>query len=121
MVYTLTDADCAGNSHVCTYSYTIDTPDLTMPFHEASPFECPADATPPTPPTVVDACGNTITPTAGTAPSPLTCEGDMVYTFTYARSAEHRDGKTYTYSMEPPDLNMQADEASTVECPADAK
>ena len=46
-------------------------------------LNCPAEAVAPTPPTVVDACGNTITPVAGPAPTPLTCEGDMVYTFTY--------------------------------------
>src|SRR5687768_17719231 len=92
-----------------------------MPADEASTVECPADATPPTAPTVVDACGNTITPTPGTAPSPLTCEGDMVYTFTYADCAGNSHVWTYTYTIDIPDFTMPADEAPTVECPADAR
>src|SRR5687768_18444452 len=91
-----------------------------MPADEASTVECPADATPPTAPTVVDACGNTITPTPGTAPSPLTCEGDMVYTFTYADCAYNISLYADLPTFDIPDFTMPADEASTVECPADA-
>jgi hypothetical protein len=52
----------AGNSHVWTYTYTIDIPDFTLPADGASTVNCAADATPPTPPVMQDACGNTITP-----------------------------------------------------------
>src|SRR5688500_19078817 len=117
---TFTYADCAGNSHVCTYTYTIDIPDFTMPADEATTVECPADATPPTPPPVVDACGNTITPTPGTAPSPLTCEGDMVYTFTYADCAGKIGRASCRYSIDIPDVTVPAEEAYTVAGQADA-
>jgi hypothetical protein len=61
-----------ANTHVWTYTYTIDIPDFTLPADGASTVNCAANATPPTPPAMVDACGNTITPVAGVAPSPLT-------------------------------------------------
>jgi hypothetical protein len=63
-----------------------------------------------------DACGNTITPVAGVAPSPLTCEGDMVYTFTYTDCAANTHVWTYTYTIDIPDFNLPADGASTVNC-----
>ena len=73
MVYTFTYTDCANNSHVWTYTYTIDIPDFTLPADGSSTVNCAADAIAPVPPTIQDACGNTITPVAGTAPSPQTC------------------------------------------------
>jgi hypothetical protein len=67
--YTFTYSDCAGNSHVWTYTYTIDIPDFTLPADGASTVNCAANAHSPTPPVMQDACGNTITPVAGVAPS----------------------------------------------------
>jgi hypothetical protein len=55
-----------------------------------------------------DACGNTITPVAGLAPSPLTCEGDMVYTFTYSDCAGNSHVWTYTYTIDIPDFTLPA-------------
>jgi hypothetical protein len=120
MVYTFTYNDCSGNSHVWTYTYTIDIPDFVLPADGASTVNCPADAVAPTPPNVVDACGNVITPVAGPAPSPATCEGDMVYTFTYTDCSGNSHVWTYTYTIDIPDFVLPADGASTVNCPADA-
>jgi hypothetical protein len=47
---------------------------------------------------VTDACGRAITPTV-TTPSPVTCNGTMVYTFTYADCAGHTHDWTYTYTI----------------------
>jgi hypothetical protein len=80
---------------------------------------CPADAVAPVPPTITDACGNTITPTV-TTPSPVTCNGSMVYTFTYTDCANHSHDWTYTYTIAAPDFTLPANGASTVNCPADA-
>src|SRR4026209_1969867 len=120
MVYTFTYADCSGNSHVWTYTYTIDMPDFTLPANGSSIVTCPALAVPPTPPTVADACGNNITPTPGPAPSPLACEGDMVYTFTYADCSGNSHVWTYTYTIDMPDFTPPSDAASPVTGPADA-
>src|ERR1044072_6053997 len=120
MVYTFTHTDCAGADHVWTYTYTIDVPELVMPADDGTTVQCPADAVPPTPPTVTDACGNTITPVAGTPPSPINCDGTMVYTFTYTDCAGADHIWTYTYTIDVPELVMPADDGTTVQCPADA-
>jgi hypothetical protein len=69
MVYTFTYTDCSGNSHVWTYTYTIDIPDFLLPADGASTVNCPADAVAPTPPNVVDCLWKCYTPVAGPAPS----------------------------------------------------
>src|SRR4026209_701909 len=69
MVYTFTYTDCASNSHVWTYTYTIDIPDFTLPADGSSTVNCAADAVAPTPPVMQDACGNDIIPVPGTTPS----------------------------------------------------
>src|SRR4029450_13232037 len=120
MVYTFTYTDCANNSHVWTYTYTIDIPDFTLPADGSSTVNCAADATPPTPPVMQDACGSDITPVAGVAPSPLTCEGDMVYTFTYTDCANNSHVLTYPYTLAIPDFTLPADGSTTVNCAADA-
>ena len=119
MVYTFTYVDCANHSHAWTYTYTITAPDFTLPTNGASTVNCPADAVAPTPPTVLDACGRAITPTV-VAPSPVTCNGSMVYTFTYVDCANHSHAWTYTYTITAPDFTLPTNGASTVNCPADA-
>src|SRR5678809_758585 len=120
MVYTFTYTDCANNSHVWTYTYTIDIPDFTLPADGSSTVNCAADAVAPTPPAMQDACGNDIIPVPGTTPSPLTCEGDMVYTFTYTDCASNSHVWTYTYTIDIADFTLPADGSSTVNCAADA-
>src|SRR5687768_7516515 len=120
MIYTFTYTDCAGNSHVWTYTYSIDIPDFTLPADGSSTVDCPAEAVAPTPPVVVDACGNTITPVPGPAPTPAACEGDMIYTFTYTDCAGNSHVWTYTYTIDIPDFTLPADGSSTVNCPAEA-
>src|SRR5678809_632665 len=100
-------------------TYTINAPDFTLPADGASTVNCPADAVAPTPPVVTDACGNAITPVV-TTPTPVTCNGTMVYTFTYTDCANHTHAWTYTYTIAVPDFVLPADGTSTVNCPADA-
>src|SRR5205814_2011255 len=119
MAYTFTYTDCANHTHNWTYTYTIAAPDFTLPANGASTVNCPADAVAPTPPTVTDACGRAITPTV-TTPSPVTCNGTMVYTFTYTDCANHTHAWTYTYTIAAPDFTLPANGSSTVNCPSDA-
>src|SRR5688500_7389629 len=98
MLYTFPTRRSADLDHVWTYTYTIDVPELVIPADDGTTVQCPAEAVPPTPPTVTDACGNTITPTPGTAPTPIPCDGTMVYTFTYSDCAGVDHVWTYTYS-----------------------
>jgi hypothetical protein len=120
MVYTFTYTDCSGNSHDWNYTYTIDIPDFVLPADGSSTVSCPADAVVPVTPVVTDACGNTITPVAGPAPSPTACEGAMIYTFTYTDCSGNSHVWNYTYTIDIPDFVLPADGSSTVSCPADA-
>src|SRR5947199_7747921 len=100
MVYTFTNLDCASPSH---FSYTTlfrSIPDFSLPADGSSTVNCPANAVLPTAPAVTDACGNTITPTV-VAPSPITCNGTMVYTFTKfdCQTYDHQSISTYMFSL----------------------
>src|SRR5688500_20073089 len=120
MVYTFTYSDCACVDHVWTYTYTIDVPELVIPADDGTTVQCPAEAVPPTSPTVSDACVNTITPTPGTAPTPITCDGTMVYTFTYSDCAGVDHVWTYTYRSEERRVGIECGDGTTGQCHAEA-
>src|SRR6476659_5871236 len=96
-------------------------PEFTLPADGSSTVNCPADAVAPTAsvPVVKDACGNTLTPVVVT-PSPIACDGTMVYTYTYTDCANHTHVWKYTYTIATPEFTLPADGSSTVNCPADA-
>src|SRR5688500_20201088 len=96
----------------------IDMTDFTRHADGSSTVNCGADAVAPTPPVMQDACGNAITPVAGAAPSPLTCEGDMVYTFTYTECASFSLVISYTYTIDNPEFRLHSLVVCTVNCPA---
>ena len=101
-VYTFTYTDCAGNSAVWTYTYTIDIPAFTISTpNGASTVNCLADATAPAPPAVNDRCGNALTPVMSVSADPA-CEGTKVYTFTYTDCAGNTADWTYTYTIDIP-------------------
>src|SRR5258708_9427823 len=113
MVYVFSYTDCAGHSHDWKYTYTISVPDFTLPADSARTVNCPSDAVTPTAPTVVDACGKTLTPTV-TTPSPVTCNGTMVYVFSYTDCAGHSHDWKYTYTISVPDFTLPSDSARSV-------
>ena len=122
MAWVFTYTDCAGNSSVWTYTYTVDLPAFTLPADAASTVNCPADANvqPAGPGVITDLCGNTLTPVI-TAPAAVACEGDMVWTFTYTDCAANTADWTYTYTVDMPTFAIATPSgASTVNCPADA-
>ena len=91
-----------------------------MPANGASTVACPADAVTPTPPTVTDNCGRTITPSAPVVSADPACAGTKTYTFTYTDCANTAYTWVYTYTISAPTVTMPANGASTVACPADA-
>ncbi|MBC5834521.1 gliding motility-associated C-terminal domain-containing protein [Flavobacterium bernardetii] len=119
IAYTYTFTDCEGNTHDWVYTYTIDSADFTMPANAASTVACPADVLAPTLPTVTDACGNTLTPSAPVVSALPTCEGTVTYTYTFADCGGNTHDWIYTYSIERANFTMPANAASTVACPAD--
>src|SRR4029079_17879931 len=82
--------DTCGNTSTCIQTITVNLPTFTVPANGSSTVNCPALAIPPTTPAVTDACGTAITPTLTSTvdnPSPLTCNGTRVYTYTYTDCA----------------------------------
>ena len=122
VVWTFTYKDCAGNTADWTYTYTVDLPAFTITDAPGTKtVNCPADAlVAPVPPVVKDACGNTLTPT-NTPPSTVSCEGPVVWTFTYKDCAGNTADWTYTYTVDLPAFTItDAPGTKTVNCPADA-
>jgi len=119
-IYTFTYTDCAGNSAVWTYTYTIDIPAFTVPVNGGTTVNCPADAlVQPAAPAVNDACGNALTPVV-TSPSAIPCEGTMDWIFTYTDCAGNSAVWTYTYTINTPAFTVPANGSSTVNCLANA-
>ncbi len=115
MTWQFTYTDCAGNSAVWNYTYTIDLPAFTVPANGSSTVNCLANATVPTPPSVNDLCGNAITPVMTQNADPV-CEGSKVYTFTYTDCANNTAAWTYTYTIDMPPFTLPASGSSTVNC-----
>jgi gliding motility-associated-like protein len=101
------------------YTYTIERADFTMPANTASTVACPADVVAPTVPTVTDACGNTLTPSAPVVSALPTCEGNVTYTYTFTDCEGNTQDWVYTYTIERADFTMPANAAAAVACPAD--
>ncbi|WP_243350312.1 hypothetical protein, partial [Parabacteroides sp. FAFU027] len=120
MTYVFTYKDCSGHIHDWSYVYTIAQPDFNVPADGGSTVNCPADAVKPTAPTVTDNCGNAIVPTLTSTPSPLTCDGNMTYVFTYKDCSGHSHDWNYVYTIAQPDFTLPANGSDTVNCPADA-
>ena len=109
ITYTWNYADCEGNNHDWVYTYTIEVEDFlaNMPVNGDSTVACAADAVQPTPPTVEDYCGNTITPTGpqtgGTYASgklAAGCQGTITYTWNYADCVGNNHDWTFTYNVQ---------------------
>jgi gliding motility-associated-like protein len=120
-VYTYTD--CAGNTADWTYSYNVSLPAFTITdLPGSSSVNCLADAqVQPTPPSVQDACGNTIVPTV-VAPANIACEGDMVWTFNYEDCGGNTASWIYTYTIDIQSFTIsEPNGTSTVSCLAEAQ
>src|SRR5438045_8425809 len=111
MFYTYTYTDCANHIHAFPTRRTTDLPDFTLPADGASTVNCPADAVAPgSVPVVKDACGNR-SEERRVGPSPIACNGTMVYTYTYTDCENHRHVWKYTYTIATQDFTLPADGA----------
>lgn len=127
---TVMDADFCEVANYCITINQLPLPDpgVVNPVPIASTIECLIDAVPPTLPVVEDACGVVLQPGLNDpvityTPDPLTCEGTVVYTYTYTSCLNQTFVWTYTYTVEhstPPNQTTFPPTASTVECLVDA-
>ncbi|MCB0689345.1 MAG: T9SS type A sorting domain-containing protein, partial [Saprospiraceae bacterium] len=114
--FTWTYIDCAGVSNDWTYTYIIDlTTAPIAPEDVQVTVNCPDEARQPSPPSVNDACGNSIAP-SGPVLSEVSCES-ISYVWTYTDCAGNSDTWTYTYLLTPPalDLNCPTPDIVSVE------
>ncbi|MEP3836037.1 MAG: hypothetical protein ABJM36_00220, partial [Algibacter sp.] len=118
--YTYTFTDCSGHNVEWAFVYTIELNTFTLPANGSETVGSINDAVEPTPPTVMDNCGNEITPSEPTISNLPDCEGSVVYTFTYVDCANNSANWTYTYNIELTPFTVPAHENSTVECLAEA-
>ncbi|TYB79870.1 gliding motility-associated C-terminal domain-containing protein, partial [Bizionia myxarmorum] len=111
VTYTWTYTDCAGNTQDYVHTANIEFTAFTLPSNSGSAITCIDEAQAvPTPPSVVDSCGNTIIPTGPSVSADPTCLGDKTYTWTYTDCAGNTGEWVYTYS-----LNDNIDPVLTVE------
>jgi len=74
-----------------------------IPVNGSSTVSCPALATVPTPPVVLDYCGNNVPATLTTTvnmPDPIVCEGTRTYNFTYTDCSGYAQPWSYTYTID---------------------
>jgi gliding motility-associated-like protein len=114
VTYTYTFTDCEGNTHDWEFTYTIERADFTMPSNDSSIVSCASAITPPTVPVVTDNCGLIITPTGPVISSTPTCEGDVIYTYTFTDCEGNTHDWTYTYTIERDDFPMPPNESTIV-------
>jgi gliding motility-associated-like protein len=111
--------DCEGNAHVWNYTYTIERNDFTVPVNAGSTVACVSEVLAPTVPTVLDNCGNVLTPTGPVVTASPVCEGTITYTYTFTDCEGNTHPWVYTYTIEREDFVMPVNAGSTVACVAD--
>ncbi|MCF8245249.1 MAG: M36 family metallopeptidase [Saprospiraceae bacterium] len=121
------DADMDGIGDVCdvcpndpTNTCNSCTGAFSLPANGAATVPCPAGVTQPTPPTVVDDCGVTLTPTGPVVvndPNPLTCEGTTTFSWTYTNNTGSQTW-SFVYTVEREPFTVPSDGSATVACPA---
>ncbi|HNB80906.1 MAG TPA: hypothetical protein PLP14_02345, partial [Chitinophagaceae bacterium] len=120
IVFTWTFTDAYPHTVVWTKTYTVERDDFTMPADDGALVSCPAATnTIPTPPTVTDNCGQTITPTGPTVSSAPTCNGTRTYVWNYQDCEGNNHNWTYTYTVTySGGLSIPPNDGQTVSCPA---
>ena len=91
-----------------------------LPADGSSTVACPNNTdVVPVPPTVMDNCGVTLTPTGPVVSPKPSCEGTRTYTWTYTDCEGNTHNWVYTYTIEYLDFSVPAGGSSTVACPND--
>ena len=120
--YTWTYTDCTGTTGQWVYTYTVSPPTFSVPANGGSTVPCIIDAQiVPTPPTVLNSCGNPVTPTGPVVGADPVCSGTKTYTWTYTDCSGSASVWIYTYTISQPTFVLPADDGLTVSCVGDAQ
>jgi gliding motility-associated-like protein len=102
-----------------TMNVTITAVSVTMPANGGTTVACPSNTnTAPTPPTVLDNCGRTLTVSGPVVSVNPSCSGTRTYTYNYTNACGTSYPWVYTYTVSPPIVVMPANGSSTVACPS---
>ena len=112
--YRITD-ECGKYSDF-TQNIYIQQTDFTMPADMEATVSCPAQVVSPTLPSVTDACGNPLVPIDSVIDAKPTCDGDVVYQYTYKDCLENTHDWKFTYHVVLPTFTLETDGAATVHC-----
>ena len=119
ITYTWTYTDCAGNTQDYVHTVTIDIfPFAAIP-GTSETVTCEADIVVVTPPTIQDACLNTLIPTGPVVSASPVCEGDITYTWTYTDCAGNTQDYVHTVTIDIPPFAAIPGTSETVACEAD--
>ena len=119
ITYTWTYTDCAGNTQDYVHTVTIDMPAFAAIPGTSETVNCEADIVVVTPPTIQDACLNTLTPTGPVVSASPACEGDITYTWTYTDCAGNTQDYVHTVTIDIPAFAAIPGTSETVNCEAD--
>ena len=126
VVWTYRYTACDGTTADWTHTYTVTmSGGLTPPANTTATVACPANATDPgAPATITDACGRSLTPVlvgSVSTPSPITCNGTVVWTYRYTACDGTTADWTHTYTVTMSGgLTPPANTTASVNCPANA-
>ncbi len=108
--------DCAGNPYPWRFIYTVAAPTVTLPDAGSATVDCASEATAPTPPLIIDDCGENLTLfDVYEEPNPI-CGGNKTFIFTYEDCSGFFHEWYFVYTIAPPNVNMPADGSATVNC-----
>ncbi|MBK9983607.1 MAG: hypothetical protein IPP15_14710 [Saprospiraceae bacterium] len=116
VTYTWTYTDCEGNTQDYVHTITIEY----QPFSSIPPtnavVDCYSNIILPTPPTVTDNCGATLTPIGPVETGAVTCEGDITYTWTYSDCEGNTQDYVHTVTIEYEPFAAIPPTAAVVDC-----
>ena len=100
ITYTWTYTDCEGNTQDYVHTVTIEYEPFAAIPPTTAVVDCYANIVLPTPPTILDNCGVTLTPTGPVESGSVTCEGDITYTWTYTDCEGNTQDYVHTVTIE---------------------
>jgi hypothetical protein len=110
---------CGSTPDSCFQIIYVESGDFAanMPANDSSTVACATDAIVPVPPSVVDYCGNPITPTGPTVGGTyVTCDGTITYTWTYTDCAGYTQLYVHTVTIAYQPFPAISPTTDTVDC-----
>ncbi|MXO07497.1 gliding motility-associated C-terminal domain-containing protein, partial [Flavobacterium sp. HBTb2-11-1] len=92
--------DMVLNTTSVTQTFTLERADFAMPADQGATVACASEVIAPIVPTVIDNCGNVLTPSAPAISAVPSCNGVETYTYTFTDCVGHKHDWVYTYTID---------------------